>query len=125
MISLLLLCTLQTTPLPQVRMEEDSVTIFGTCWDISTGVNLKANLTALIKGKTVKVGESSPEGTFDLKIPTSTESMTFEVKGYRSISLPVHIQGKTKKTDRFKFAIRMISVDSQQVAKNFQQEIPI
>jgi outer membrane protein OmpA-like peptidoglycan-associated protein len=106
--------------LAQNMPERDSaVFISGSCWDITTGVDLRVKASALVNGKLVYVGESDEAGKFNLSIPRSTAAITFESKGFRTITTPVSIQGKTKKTDQFKVSFRMIPIDSQQVVNAY------
>jgi outer membrane protein OmpA-like peptidoglycan-associated protein len=97
---------------------ERTVIISGTCWDIATGVDLKAKITAQINGQQKNVGESNDEGKFDVMIPISTNSLTFEAKGYRTITEVVHIDGRVEKGNRFVLSLKMIALGSEQVVKN-------
>ena len=123
MFSLILLLNLFTVPgiTPETRfpVQSDSITIFGTCWDIATGIDLKVRITADVNDKKLFVGESNSEGIFDLPIPVATKELTFESKGYRTITMPVHVLGKSEKADRFRIYFKMIALDSQQIAKPF------
>lgn len=119
MFSLLFLLTLSTSA-PQVelsRAPNDSVRIYGSCWDMSTGIDLKARVIATVDERNVVVGESDENGLFDIPISVSTSDLTFESKGYRTITTPVHFLGETKKEDRFRIYFKMIALDSQQVAR--------
>ena len=121
MYSLILLLNLFTTqhsvPANHLPVQSDSITIFGSCWDIATGVDLKVRITADVNGKRIFAGESNNEGIFDLPIPASTSELTFEARGYRTIITPIHVLGKSEKGDRFRVYFKMIALDSQQVAR--------
>jgi len=121
MYSLILLLKLFTTqhfvPANHLPVQSDSITIFGSCWDIATGVDLKVRITADVNGKKIFAGESNNEGTFDVPIPASTSGLTFEATGYRTIITPIHVLGKSEKGDRFRVYFKMIALDSQQVAR--------
>jgi outer membrane protein OmpA-like peptidoglycan-associated protein len=123
MFSVILFWTIFTQPhitsLSQPLPSEDSIAIFGSCWDVTTGIDLSVKVTAKIREKEIFLGESNKEGLFDFPISISTSALTFEAKGYRPISMPVSVLGKSVKGDRFRLHFRMIALDSQQVAKPF------
>jgi hypothetical protein len=107
-----------------VAQSDSAIHIFGSCWDIATGVDLKVKAHALVNGGKVYIGESSDDGRLDLSIPRTTTELTFESKGYKTVTSPVSVQGKTKKTDKFRVSFRMISIDSQQVVQAYQPKSP-
>lgn len=101
----------------------DTITIRGTCWDVTTGVDLKVKISALVGGKLKKVGESNAAGHFTLEVSDSTESLSFAAEGYPTTTVPVNIIGKADKHAQFVISVPVISRDSQQVAKVYQPPI--
>jgi outer membrane protein OmpA-like peptidoglycan-associated protein len=104
--------------------KDSTIHILGSCWDISTGVDLKVKAHATVNGDKVYIGESNDDGLFDLSIPRTTTELTFESKGYRTVTTPVSVQGKTSETDKFGVSFRMISINSQQVIKAYLPKLP-
>lgn len=71
--------------------------IIGRCHDYGTAVGLKASLYALIKGKRQKLGEGAEAsqadpkaGAFDLLLSTEATQLVVEMKGYHTLTIPVH-----------------------------------
>lgn len=124
MFSCLLLWTLCSTPQMTGQVEtssaRDSILINGSCWDIATGIDLKVQVTVLVDGKKVNIGESNGNGIFDLAIPVTASDLIFESRGYRTISKPIHMLGENKNKERFKIAMRMIALDSQQIVSPYK-----
>ncbi|MFC5408615.1 OmpA family protein [Larkinella bovis] len=98
----------------------DTITVHGLCWDVTTGRNLKATISALVDGRKIKVGQSDADGLFKLWIADSTQILSFEVDGYPVTSLPINKTGAMDTSARFWFDLPMISKDSQQVIKAYQ-----
>lgn len=127
MFSFLLLWTLCSTPQMTGHVEtssaRDSILINGSCWDIATGIDLKVQVTVLVDGKKVNVGESNENGIFDLAIPVAASDLIFESRGYRTISTPIHMLGENKSKERFKIGMTMIALDSQQIVSPYKPEM--
>lgn len=87
------LTTLAQTPVPA----PSAYHIVGRCHDYGTAVGLKASLYALINGKRQKLGEGAEAGqanpkagTFDLLLSTQATHLVVEMKGYHTLTIPVH-----------------------------------
>lgn len=98
----------------------DTLTVSGTCWDITTGVDLKASISAWVNGKTHKIGQSYSNGTFTIRVPSSIQALSFEVDGYPPTTVPINTSGKIDSSARFGIHLPIISPDSQQVTRTYQ-----
>ena len=45
-------------PAAPIKMPQDTVTIYGVCWDVSTGIDIKVKASALLKNGKINLGES-------------------------------------------------------------------
>ncbi|GAB3335133.1 hypothetical protein GCM10027299_43880 [Larkinella ripae] len=106
-------------PPPSSAVRADTLSVSGQCWDVSTGADLKARISATVGAEVIKVGESNAVGQFAIHLPDSTRFLTFEVEGYPTTTVPVHMVGKPGKNDRFGISLPMINPDSQQVVRNY------
>ena len=110
-------------PAAPIKMPQDTVTIYGVCWDVSTGIDIKVKASALLKNGKINLGESNEEGKFELRLPESAQHVVFEREGYRTEILPVNFIGKMENHFRFVMHVEMIKKDSQQVNKVLFTEV--
>jgi len=110
-------------PAAPQKMPQDTVTIYGFCWDVSTGIDIKVKASALLKKGKINLGESNEEGKFELRLPESAQHVVFERDGYRTEILPVNFIGKMESHFRFRMNVEMIKKDSQQVNKVLFTEV--
>ncbi|TDE14698.1 OmpA family protein [Dyadobacter psychrotolerans] len=104
-------------------MPQDTVTIHGFSWDVSSGLDIKVKATALLKNGKVSLGESNDEGKFELRLPETTQHVVFEREGYRTEIIPVNFIGTMESHYRFQMHVEMIKKDSQQVNKVLFAEV--
>lgn len=127
MISVILLWTFcfhsndlyQTQKLPA----NDLITIYGSCFDVLTGIDLKIKAAALFNQRKLSLGESNNSGTFEFQIPDSTQFLSFEIAGYNTTIIPVNMVGKIEKGSKFNISVPMIAKDSQQISRVYQSPI--
>ncbi|WP_254412557.1 OmpA family protein [Dyadobacter diqingensis] len=116
------LCSMPQTTAP-ASFASDTISIYGSCWDVATGVDLKVNVTALVDGKKLNVGSSNENGIFDLPIPVAASHLTFEARGYRPVSTAMFVPDKNQKNERFKIGMTMIALDSQLIGSPYKPGI--
>lgn len=99
----------------------ESIRIYGTCQDNSTAWDLPVRVVALANGNKKLLGVSSKRIVskssgnlhwFDVQLPTSTNFVSFESEGYRTITIPVHMIGEMGSTANFRFHLPMSKLDS-------------
>lgn len=108
---------------PKRLPANDLITIYGSCFDVLTGIDLKIKAAALFNQKKLSLGESNNSGTFEFQIPDSTQFLSFEIPGYNATIIPVKMIGKIEKGSKFNISVPMIAKDSQQVSKVYQSAI--
>lgn len=96
------------------------IPIKGICFDLATAVYLPVEAFAGVGNAKVKVGQSDKDGKFSLLLPRSATSLTFESRGYRTLTLPVQIVGQPSAKAEFRLGIIMGTFDSLPVQQTHQ-----
>jgi outer membrane protein OmpA-like peptidoglycan-associated protein len=90
----------------------NAIQLYGACYDVVTGTDLKVKAFANFKSKRMKLGESNDAGRFSLLMPDSAWAICFEYDNFRPITLPVNIIGKVSQEAKFLVGVAMGSNDS-------------
>lgn len=100
-----------------VVQPSDSIRIQGSCYDISTGIDLKVRLFSLSDNKKILIGESDSLGKFDLQLPESTKYLFFESEGFKNMTIPVTINESKSELFKSKYGVTipMSAKDSLEV----------
>jgi outer membrane protein OmpA-like peptidoglycan-associated protein len=64
--------------------------VFGRCHDYATALGLKASLFAVTQQGRSKLMECQPSGDFDVLLSPSATHLIIEMKGYQTLTIPVH-----------------------------------
>ncbi len=96
------------------------IPVKGVCFDFATAVYLPVEAFAGAKNTRVKVGQSNKEGLFSLLLPRSATYLSFESRGYRTVTLPVQIVGQPSAKAEFRLGIIMGTFDSLPVQQTHQ-----
>ena len=113
---LLSLITLFSAP-QQTTQVNNTVGIYGSCRDNTTKDFLK-NSAVYAGFKTGKqlLGQCDATGKWDFRIPDSTQYLSFEVKGYHTVTYPIHFVGKVSSAAKFPLFVEMSEKDSLPLA---------
>ena len=111
-----LLCLYGNKP-EKVSQANNAIRISGSCRDNSTKNYLKKSTvyTGFKSGKR-QIGTSDDTGNFDLRIPDSTQYLSFEVEGYHTFNMPVNFIGKIASSSNFPLFVEMSQKDSLPLA---------
>jgi outer membrane protein OmpA-like peptidoglycan-associated protein len=93
----------------------NSINIYGTCYDISTGVDLKIKAYSINGAKKILLGESNDLGKFNFQVPISTKYIAFNSEGFKSAVIPVDIPDGIESGFKFRISIPMSDKDSSEV----------
>ncbi|MFN3379074.1 MAG: OmpA family protein [Runella zeae] len=101
----------------QTTQVNNTVGIYGSCRDNTTKDFLK-NSAVYAGFKTVKqlLGQCDATGKWDFRIPDSTQYLSFEVKGYHTVTYPIHFVGKVSSAAKFPLFVEMSEKDSLPLA---------
>ncbi|TAE30815.1 MAG: OmpA family protein [Cytophagales bacterium] len=89
-----------------------SVRIRGICFDVTTAVYLPVRVSAQVQGQTVLLGEADKEGKVDLCLPIAATQITFESRGYHTVTMPVKVIDTPSDKAAFMFSAYMSKTDS-------------
>ena len=103
----------------KISATTDTITVKGSCWDVLTGKNVVSSITAVVNGQKRNLGQSDATGEFMIRIPDSTQALTFEVNGYPTTIIPINRSNKIDTNARFWVHLPMILPDSQQSTKAY------
>ncbi len=94
---------------------DDSIVVYGTCYDISTGVDLKIRAVALVGNTRLFLGESDSLGKFNFNVPTNTKYILFSSDNYKSITVQANIFVKSNKSLNYRISVPMSIKESLEV----------
>lgn len=97
---------------PQLPQTSQSVRIRGICFDVTTAVYLPVRVSAQVQGQTVLLGEANKEGLIDLCLPVAAKQITFESRGYHTVTMPVKVIETPSDKAAFTFSAYMSKTDS-------------
>jgi outer membrane protein OmpA-like peptidoglycan-associated protein len=92
-----------------------NLTISGSFWDDSNGVDLKTQVYGIKDGQKIHLAETDTKNLFDFKLPTDIQALIFESVGYNVVSFPIHFVGRFDKT-----SLANISINSKGGFSQFQ-----
>ncbi|QIP11914.1 OmpA family protein [Spirosoma aureum] len=75
--------------------------VFGRCHDYNTALGLKASLFAVTQQGRSKLAECQPSGDFDVLLSTSATHLRIEMRGYQTVTIPVHFTANIPPDARF------------------------
>lgn len=87
--------------------------ISGSCWDVTTGLDLKTHITARVEGGAWMAHHTDANGLFSIQVPSHTQQLTFDIIGYETVVFPVTALGEMDRNTRFRLSIPVIRKDSQ------------
>lgn len=91
---------------------DDSILVYGTCYDISTGIDLKVRAYGLSENNRLLLGESDNLGKFNLNVPCNIKYIQFESDNFKSITIQATIFYTKKNNLNFRISVPMSAKDS-------------
>jgi len=111
-----IICFYGTNPRqPNVSQRNNSVRIYGSCYNVGTREDVKTTAFAGFKKGRLPLGESNESGVFDFRIPDSTTYLSFERDGYRTTTVPVRFLGPIASNSEFRIGVPMSAKEAQPV----------